>query len=104
MTEIQDASVDTRTVAFLVAGEGVERIELTEPWEAVADAGHSPMLVSTDPGEVGLVDHLDPAGSWSVDRTTAEVSAAEVDVLVLPRGLANPHARRHDQHALTLVR
>lgn len=104
MTEIQDASGDTRTVAFLVAGEGVERIELTEPWEAVADAGHSPMLVSTDPGEVGLVDHLDPAGSWSVDRTTAEVSAAEVDVLVLPGGVANPDALRQDQHALTLVR
>lgn len=104
MTEIQDAPVDTRTVAFLVAGEGVERIELTEPWEAVSDAGHSPVLVSTDPGEVGLVDHLDPAGTWPVDRTSAEVSASEVDVLVLPGGVANPDALRRDQHALTLVR
>lgn len=104
MTEIQDAPVDTRTVAFLVAGEGVERVELTEPWEAVTDSGHTAVLVSTDDGEVGLVDHLSPAGTQQVDRTTAEVSAADVDVLVLPGGVANPDALRQDQHALTLVR
>ena len=29
-------------VAFLVAPEGVEQIELTDPWQAVRDAGHAP--------------------------------------------------------------
>lgn len=104
MTETQEAATETRTVAFLVAGEGVERVELTEPWDAVTDAGHTAMLVSTAEGEVGLVDHLSPAGTQPVDRTTAEVSAADVDVLVLPGGVANPDALRQDQHALTLVR
>ena len=104
MTETQDAQTDSRTVAFLVAGEGIERVELTEPWDAVVDEGHTPILVSTDDGEVGLVDHLSPAGTQAVDRTSADVSAAEVDVLVLPGGVANPDALRQDQHALTLVR
>lgn len=104
MTETQDAQTDTRTVAFLVAGEGIERVELTEPWEAVVEEGHTPILVSTDDGEVGLVDHLSPAGTQAVDRTSAEISAGEVDVLVLPGGVANPDALRQDQHALTLVR
>ena len=104
MTETQDAQTDNRTVAFLVAGEGIERVELTEPWDAVVDEGHTPILVSTDDGEVGLVDHLSPAGTQAVDRTSADVSAAEVDVLVLPGGVANPDALRQDQHALTLVR
>ena len=104
MTETsRTPATDPRTVAFLVAGEGVERIELTEPWDAVTDAGHTPVLVSTD-GEVGLVDHLTPAGTRPVDRTTAEVTAADVDVLVLPGGVANPDALRQDEHALTLVR
>ncbi len=94
----------TRTVAFLVAGEGIERVELTEPWEAVTGAGHTALLVSTDGGEVGLVDHLTPAGSRAVDRTTADVSAADIDVLVLPGGVANPDALRRDPLAVTLVR
>ncbi|WP_264886023.1 type 1 glutamine amidotransferase domain-containing protein [Dietzia sp. NCCP-2495] len=104
MTETQEVTTETRTVAFLVAGEGVERVELTEPWEAVTDAGHTAVLVSTDDGEVGLLDHLSHAGTRPVDRTTADVSAAEFDVLVLPGGVANPDALRQDQHALTLVR
>ncbi|MBX4378619.1 DJ-1/PfpI family protein, partial [Mycobacterium tuberculosis] len=60
--------------------------------------------VSTEDGEVGLVDHLSPAGTRPVDRTSADISAADVDVLVLPGGVANPDALRGDQHAVTLVR
>lgn len=104
MTQAQDASTDTSTVVFLVAGEGIERVELTEPWEAVTDAGYAALLVSTEDGEVDLVDHLTPAGSQSVDRTTADISAADVDVLVLPGGVANPDALRQDPLAVTLVR
>ena len=33
-------------IAFLVAAEGIERVELTEPWKAVKDAGHEPVLLS----------------------------------------------------------
>ena len=104
MTETQDARTDTRTFVFLVAGEGIERVELTEPWGAVTEAGHTALLVSTSDGEVELVDHLTPAGTQAVDRTSADVTAADVDVLVLPGGVANPDALRQDQHALTLVR
>ena len=104
MTETQDARTDTRTVVFLVAGEGIERVELTEPWGAVTEAGHTALLVSTSDGEGELVDHRTPAGTQAVDRTSADVTAADVDVLVLPGGVANPDALRQDQHALTLVR
>lgn len=104
MTQTQDAGTETRTVAFLVANEGIERVELTEPWEAVTGEGHTPLLVSTEDGEAGLVDHLTPAGTQAVDRTSADISAADVDVLVLPGGVANPDALRQDQHAVTLVR
>lgn len=102
MTENQDP--DTRTIAFLVAAEGVERVELTEPWGAVSEAGHTPLLVSTTAGEVGLVDHLTPAGTQAVDRTTGEITAADIDVLVLPGGVANPDALRQDEQAVTIVR
>ena len=41
-----------KTVAFLVATEGIEQVELTEPWKAVEGAGGTPRLVAPESGEV----------------------------------------------------
>ena len=38
--------LDGVRVAFVVANEGIEEVELTEPWTAVLDAGGSPQLVA----------------------------------------------------------
>ncbi|CAM5400577.1 Protease OS=Streptomyces glaucescens OX=1907 GN=SGLAU_27440 PE=3 SV=1 [Streptomyces glaucescens] len=38
-------------IAFLTAPEGVEQVELTDPWQAAEDAGHQPVLVSTKPAQ-----------------------------------------------------
>ena len=67
-----DTANDTRKVAFLVAGEGIERVELTEPWQAVADAGFQPVLVSPEAGEVQLFDHLDKSDKQAVDVTVSD--------------------------------
>ena len=40
------------TIAFLVAAEGIEQVELTEPWKAVQEAGATPRLVSPEAGSV----------------------------------------------------
>jgi protease I len=37
-------------VAFLVATEGIEEVELTEPWKAITEAGGQPHLLSIQPG------------------------------------------------------
>ncbi len=79
-----------KTIAFLVAPEGVEQVELTEPWKAVQQAGGTPRLISTQPGEIQAFNHLDKAGRFPVDATVDEVSAADFDGLVLPGGVANP--------------
>ncbi|MFF0576891.1 type 1 glutamine amidotransferase domain-containing protein [Streptosporangium saharense] len=79
-----------KTIAFLVAPEGVEQVELTEPWQAVRQAGGTPRLVSTEPGEIQAFNHLDKADRFPVDTTVEEVSAADFDGLVLPGGVANP--------------
>jgi putative intracellular protease/amidase len=34
-----------KTVAFLVANEGVEQVELTEPWRALKEAGATPRVI-----------------------------------------------------------
>ena len=37
-------------VAFLVANEGIEQVELVRPWEAVQQAGGRPELIAPKPG------------------------------------------------------
>jgi protease I len=79
-----------KTVAFLVAPEGVEQVELTEPWQAVQDAGGTSRLVSTDAGSIQAFNHLDPADTFDVDETVDSADPAAYDGLVLPGGVANP--------------
>ena len=94
----------SKKVAFLVAAEGIERVELTEPWQAVIDAGHEAVLVSPDSGEVQTFDHLDKAEKRSVDVTVADARIEDYDALVLPGGVANPDALRTDDAAVSFVR
>jgi protease I len=91
------------TVAFLVADEGIEQVELTQPWKDVQDAGATPVLVSTTDGQVQGFDHLDKADTFEVDRTVGDVSVDDFDLLLLPGGVANPDALRLDEQAVALV-
>lgn len=91
-------------IAFLTAPRGVEQIELTDPWQAAADAGHEPVLVSTRPGQVQAFHHLDRADTFPVDEVVGEVPAESFDALVLPGGVANPDFLRMDERAVSFVR
>jgi protease I len=91
-------------IAFLTAPEGVEQIELTDPWQAVADAGHEPVLVSTKAGEVQAFHHLDKADTFAIQEVVGEVSAESFGALVLPGGVANPDFLRMDERAVSFVR
>ena len=93
-----------RRVAFLVAREGIEQVELTHPWQAVADAGGTPVLVSPKPGSVQAFNHLDKGDTFPVDTVVGDASVAEFDALVLPGGVANPDALRMDADAVGFVR
>ncbi|TPG19605.1 type 1 glutamine amidotransferase domain-containing protein [Pedococcus bigeumensis] len=97
-------STSTKTVAFLVAKEGIERVELTEPWQAVLDVGATAVLLSPESGEVQTYDHLDKAETRAVDQTVGSASVADFDALVLPGGVANPDALRTDADAVAFVR
>src|ERR687895_1170687 len=93
-----------KRIAFLVAPEGAEQIELTEPWKAVEQAGGTPELISTEQGEIQAFNHLDRGDTFAVDRTVSEASSSEYDGLVLPGGVANPDFLRVDPDAVSFVR
>ena len=94
----------SKRIAFLTASEGVEEVELTKPWQAVVDAGHTAELLSLDEGEVQLFQHLDKSTTQRVDRRVGDVAVADYDARVLPGGGANPDALRADETAVSFVR
>ena len=91
-------------VAFITSNEGVEQVELIEPWSAVQQAGGRPELLAPKPGEVQCFNHLDRAETRPVDRTTDDADASGYDALVLPGGVANGDQIRTDPHAVHFVR
>jgi protease I len=99
-----DDKLQGKRIAFLVAPEGAEQVELTEPWKAIEEAGGTPELISTESGEIQAFNHLDKGDTFTVDRTAGEADAAEYDGLVLPGGVANPDFLRTDDDAVAFVR
>ncbi|MEU8887768.1 type 1 glutamine amidotransferase domain-containing protein [Streptomyces sp. NPDC048442] len=91
-------------IAFLTALEGVEQVELTEPWAAVGASGGTPVLVSPEGGQVQAFHHLDKADTFPVDQLVGETSVEEYDGLVLPGGVANPDALRLDEKSVAFVK
>lgn len=97
-------ALDGRTIAFAVANEGIEEIELTEPWRAVEEEGGTPRLVSMQPGKAQAFNHLDKADVFEVDDTFEQADPDSYDALVLPGGVANPDRMRMDEDAVEFVR
>ncbi|GAA1597972.1 MULTISPECIES: type 1 glutamine amidotransferase domain-containing protein [Kribbella] len=91
-------------IAFLVAAEGIERVELTEPWEALTEAGYKAELLSPADGSVQTFDHLTAAESRPVDKKVGDASVDDYAALVLPGGVANPDALRTDAKAVAFVK
>jgi protease I len=93
-----------RTIAILAA-DGVEKVELEQPREAVKNAGGHVEVLSLKSGEIDARSHdLEPAGTVPVDRTVGEAKVDDYDGLVLPGGTVNPDKLRLDEAAVAFVR
>ena len=93
-----------KRIAFIVAQEGVEEVELTKPWEAVEQAGGTPELIAPEEGTVQAFNHLDRADTFDVDKSLGEARPEEYDGVVLPGGVANPDQLRTDERAIDFLR
>jgi protease I len=92
-----------KRIAFLAA-DGVEQVELTEPWKAVEQAGAEPELLSIQEGKIQGFKHLDKAATFKVDKLVSEADPTDYDGLVLPGGVANPDFLRTDENAVRFIK
>lgn len=100
---MQQANLAGKRVAFL-ATDGVEQVELTQPWEELQAASAKMELISLKPGEIRAYNHLEKGESFPVDKAVDQVSADEYDALVLPGGVANPDALRVNEDVINFVK
>jgi protease I len=98
------ATLDGRRVAILAA-DGVERVELERPRQALEDAGARTEVVSITDGEIQARDHdLEDAGTFGVDQLVGAVSVDDYEALLLPGGTVNPDKLRMEPAAVAFVR
>jgi protease I len=93
-----------KRIAFLMANEGVEQVELVEPRKAVEEAGADIDVIAPEKEQIQAFNHLDKADTFEVDKTTSEAKADDYDGVVLPGGVANPDNLRTDTDAVRFLR
>jgi protease I len=92
-----------RKVAVL-ATDGVEQVELTEPVKALKAAKAEVVVVAPHGGEIQGMNHSDKGDKLPVDQELSRVSPEQFDALLLPGGVANPDTLRIDAKAVAFVR
>ncbi len=92
-----------KNVAILVA-DGFEQIELTDPRQALEDAGATTKIVSPQEGRVKGWNHSFWGDEFIVNVPLESANADDFDALLLPGGLMNPDKLRRNEQALQFVK
>lgn len=98
-----DSKLSGHRVAIL-ATDGVEQVELTQPRQALDDAGATTQVVSPADGSLKAWQHDHWGNEIDVDIPLAEANADDFDALLLPGGVMNPDHLRQDERAVRFVR
>jgi len=92
-----------KTIA-IIATDGVEQVELTEPRKAVENAGATTVLLSPDTGEIQAMNaDMEPADTFTVDKAISEASPDRYDGLILPGGTVNADRLRLEEEVVSFV-
>jgi protease I len=88
----------------VLATDGVEQVELTEPVKALKSAGAAVDIVAPKPGKIQGFNHHDKGDTIAVDKTLDQADSSGYAALVLPGGVINPDALRLEPLAIRFVR
>jgi protease I len=82
----------------IIATDGFEEVELTEPRRALDEAGARTEVIAPKAGEIQGFKHHDKAGKAKVDRTLEQARPDDYDAVMLPGGALNADAIRVDRN------
>jgi protease I len=88
----------------VIATDGVEESELTEPVKALRSAGARVDILSPKREPIQAFRHHDKSSKIDVDKSLEEASPEDYDGLLLPGGALNADALRTDEKAQQFVR
>jgi protease I len=94
-----NSKLNGKRVAIL-ATDGVEQVELTEPRRALDEAGAQTLVVSPKNDSIKGWQHDHWGDKIHVDVPLDQARADDFDALLLPGGVMNPDHLRQDQRAV----
>jgi protease I len=78
----------------VIANDGFEEAELTEPVKALREAGARPEVIAPKSGKIQAFKHDTKTIQVDVDRTLDEATPQEYDAVLLPGGALNADSLR----------
>jgi len=97
------ANLKGKHIAVL-AMDGFEETELTEPVKALRDAGADVEIFSKRLGKIQAFKHQDKSITVDADETFDDLDPAQFDAVLLPGGALNADAIRVEEQAVQFVR
>lgn len=97
------AALDNKRIAIL-ATDGFEEAELTEPAKALGEAGAKVDIISPHDGRIQAFKHHDKSITVPVDMTIDQASPENYDALMLPGGALNADSMRVEPKVQSFVR
>ena len=88
----------------ILATDGFEQVELTEPRKALDEAGATTHVIAPKSGSIKAWDETDWGITVDVDATLDEATPQDYDALLLPGGVLNPDNLRVDEKAVSFAR
>lgn len=88
---------------LILATDGFEQSELTEPKRLLEEAGFETVVASPAPGAIKGWQHGNWGASVRVDAVLDEVEPDDFDALLLPGGQINPDVLRLDDRVIEII-
>lgn len=95
--------MSTKRIAIL-ATNGFEESELSEPKRHLESKGWTVEIVSPEPRSIKAWAKKDWGKEYPVDRDLDAASAKDFDALVIPGGVINPDKLRIDEQAIAFIK
>ena len=92
-----------KTIAIL-ATDGFEQSELTEPKRLLEEAGARVDVIAPKAGSIRGWDKKDWGKDVAVDKALSDATAGDYDALVLPGGVINPDKLRMEEKAIGFIK